>query len=139
MFEASPVETLIEKAEVRRLLFDAVRALPEAQTYFSSHGEDPDLLKSLFEIAATDQADSIRLQACFEISKFPELLLRDYEDDLLKLQAEEWESISEQAIAALAKIRSKKSLVFLIEKRLAPKLPWETKLLRLHLQDVLKE
>jgi hypothetical protein len=139
MFEASQTESRIDKDEVRRLLFDVARALPDAQAYFSNHREDPCLLRCLFEVAKTDPADSVRLQACCEMAKFPEPLLRDYEDDLLRLQAEEWESVSEHAIVALAKIRSKKGLVFLIEKRLAPKLPWETKLLRLHLQDVLKE
>jgi len=139
MSEASPAESRMDEAEIRRLLFDAARSLPEAQAYFSYHMENPDLLKSLVEIASTDHADSIRVQACFEISKFPESLLRDYEEQMLRLQGEEWESISEQAIVALAKIRSKRSLVFLIEKRLAPKLPWETKLLRLHLRDILKD
>ena len=139
MSEALAAEARMEKAEIRRLLFDAVRSLPEAQAYLSDQRENPELLKNLFEIASTDHADSIRAQACFEIAKFPESLLRDYEEQMLRLQAEEWESISEQAIVALAKIRSKRSLVYLIEKRMAPKLPWETKLLRLHLQDILKD
>ena len=66
-------------------------------------------------------------------------LLRNYEDDLLRLQAEQWESLADHAIVALAKLRSKKGLMFLIEKRLSPKLPWESKILLSHLQDVLKE
>ena len=93
----------------------------------------------MFEIASADSADTVRLQACYYIAQFPESLLRDYEDDLLRLQAEEWESLSEHAMVALAKLRSKKALIFLIEKRLAPKLPWETKILRSHLQNILKE
>ena len=139
MNRTSPEQTSLDNAEIRRLLFDAARTLPEAQTYFEDHAEDAGLLRMLFEIALADSADTVRLQASYYISRFPERLLHDYEDDLLRLQAEEWESLSEHAMVALAKLRSKKGLLFLIEKRLAPKLPWETKILRSHLQDVFKE
>jgi hypothetical protein len=139
MIPASQVNSVRNKDEIRRLLFDAVRSLPEAQTYFASLVESAELLEILFEMASIDSSDTIRLQACYYISQFPEHLLRNYEDNLLSLQGEEWESISEHAIVALAKIRSKGGLAFLIEKRLSPKLPWETKMLRLHLQDALKE
>lgn len=125
--------------DIRRRLFDAVRAQPEAQAYFTDHTADAELLRLLFAIASQDSTDTIRLQACYYIAQFPESLLSDYEGELLRLQAEEWESLSEHAIAALAKLRSKAALAFLIDKRLAPKLPWETKMLRNHLRDFLKD
>lgn len=139
MIPTSQVKPVRNKDEIRRLLFDAARSLPEAQSYFALHVANAELLEILFETALKDSDDTIRLQACYHISQFPEHLLRNYEDSLLRLQGEEWESISEHAIVALAKIRSKRGLAFLVEKRLSPKLPWETKMLRLHLQDVLKE
>ena len=139
MIPVSQINPVKNRDEIRRLLFDAARTLPEAQTYFTSLVGNAELLETLFEIASADTSDTIRLQACYYISLFPEQLLRNYEDSLLSLQGEEWESISEHAIVALAKIRSKRGLAFLIEKRLSPKLPWETKMLRLHLQDTLKE
>jgi hypothetical protein len=139
MIPTSQLKPVRNKDEIRRLLFDAARSLPEAQSWFALHVEDAELLEILFEIALIDAAESIRLQACYHITQFPEHLLRNYEDSLLRLQAEAWENIADQAIVALAKIRSKRGLAFLIEKRLSPKLPWETKMLRLHLQDVLKE
>jgi len=139
MSHASLEHSRLDNAEIRRLLFDAVRALPEAQTYFAGQTENAQLLKALFEIALVDASDTIRLQACYTIARFPEQLLRDYEDDLLRLQADEWESLSEHAIVALAKLRSKRSLVLLIEKRLTPKLPWESEILRQHLRDILDE
>jgi hypothetical protein len=132
-------QSRVDSAEIRRLLFDAARALPEAQAYFEGRTANSQLLKTLFEIAIIDSSDTIRLQACYAISRFPEQLLRDHEDDLLRLQAEEWESLSDHAIVALAKLRSKRSLMLLIEKRLAPKLPWESEILRRHLRDVLGE
>ena len=129
----------LSSADLRRLLFDAVRAQPEAQAYFDAHAEEADLLNALFEIALTDASDSVRLQACYFISRFPENLLAEFEADLLRLQADAWESLAEHAMTALAKIRSKKGLVCLLDKRLAPKLPWETKLLREHLREILEE
>ena len=137
MSYASLEHSRVDSAEIRRLLFDAVRALPEAQSYFAGQTENAQLLKVLFELALVDASDTVRLQASYAIAQFPEQLLRDYEDDLLRLQAEEWESLSEHAIVALAKLRSKRSLVLLIEKRLTPKLPWESEILRRHLRDIL--
>lgn len=139
MSDISPDQSGPDSAEIRRRLFDAVRSLPEAQAYFEERTADAGLLKTLFDIALNEATDTIRLQACYYIARFPEQLLKAYEGDLLRLQTEEWESLSEHAIAALAKLRSKQGLAFLIEKRLAPKLPWETKMLRNHLQDILKE
>lgn len=139
MSHASSEHSRVDSAEIRRLLFDAVRALPEAQAYFAGQTENAQLLKVLFEIALVDTSDTIRLQACYVIARFPEQLLGDYEDVLLRLQAEEWESLSEHAIVALAKLRSKRSLASLIEKRLAPKLPWESEILRCHLRGILDE
>jgi hypothetical protein len=139
MSTMSPVSPKMDSAELRRLLLDAARAQPEAQAYFETRAEDAALLKTLFEIALADSSDTRRLQAAYYISRFPARLLSDYEDDLVRLQAAEWESLSEHAIVALAKLRSQKGLIFLIEKRLAPKLPWETKILRGYVQDLLKE
>ena len=139
MLQPSPQSPGMDIAEIRRLLFDAIRTLPEAQAYFEGRTADAELLKTLFEIALADPAETIRLQAAYYIAQFPGELLRDYEDALLRLQAQEWESLSEHAMVALAKFRSKQGLLFLIEKRLAPTLPWETKILRSHLQDILEE
>jgi hypothetical protein len=135
----APLPPKANTAELRRLLFDAVRAQPEAQAYFDENVEEAELLKALFDIALTDSSDSVRLQACFYISRFPAHLLGEHEDVLLRLQANAWESLSEHAMVALAKLRSKKGLIFLLEKRLAPKLPWETRLLRDHLAEYLEE
>jgi hypothetical protein len=129
----------LDSSNIRRLLFDASRSLPDAQAYFEGRLDDAELLTLLFEIAASDSTDTARLQACCYIAQFPVALLRSYEDELLRLQAEEWESLSDHAIVALAKLRSKKSLALLIEKRLVPKLPWESGILRRHLRDILGE
>ncbi|MBK9131198.1 MAG: hypothetical protein IPM20_06105 [Gammaproteobacteria bacterium] len=130
---AIPVE--IDKDKVRRLLLDSMRALPEAQSYFEQHLDNTDMLLSLIEIALEDEPDSIRLQASNRISQFSGDLLRDYEDSLLQLQSEKWESISDGATVALAKIRSMKGLQYFIENRIEPTLSWEARMLRNFLGD----
>ena len=139
MSETIHAKTKPDSAEISRLLFDSMRALPEAQAYFTEHADDPELLRLLLEIALSDAGDTVRLQACYYIARYPDHLLQAYEDELLRLQAEEWESLSEHAIKALAKIRSKAGLAFLLEKRLAPKQPWETEMLRYHLKEYLAD
>ena len=139
MTQPSPTPPGVESTEIRRLLFDAVRALPEAQEYFEGRLADAALLRMLFAIALADPADPVRLQAGYYISRFPGELLRDHEGELLLLQEDTWESLAEHAMVALAKFRSRKGLLFLIDKRLAPGLPWETALLRDHLRDVLQD
>jgi len=127
----------IDKDKIRRLLLDAMRGLPEAQAFFEQHLDDAQILLTLFEIALEDDSESIRLQACNCISQCSGDLLRDYEDNLLKLQSEKWESISDAATVALAKIRSRQGLKYLIDNRIAPNLSWEARMLRSYLEDFL--
>jgi hypothetical protein len=139
MSQPSPVPPGTDSTEIRRLLYDAVRALPEAQDYFEARLGDAALLGTLFEIAMDDPADPVRLQACYYLSRFPGEQLRTYEEKLLRLQEDIWESLAEHAMVALAKFRSPKGLLFLLDKRLAPRVPWETAILRNYLQKILDE
>lgn len=139
MSQTSPTSSGADSAEIRCLLFDAVRALPEAQEYFEGRLADAVLLKTLFEIALADPADVVRLQAGYYLSRFPGEMLRAHESELLCLQEDVWESLAEHAMVALAKFRSPKGLRFLLDKRLAPEVPWETAVLRRYLQDILDD
>lgn len=127
----------ITETSVRKYLLDAIRASPEAQEYFSKNLTNEDLLQVLVSIALVDSSEATRLQACYWASQFPSELLQLYEESLLKLQAESWESLSDHAVVALSKIHSKKGLLYLIDERIAPKLAWEADVLRCHLDDFL--
>jgi hypothetical protein len=85
----------VRSAESCRPSFDAIRVQPEAQAYFDEHAEDGDLLRTVFEIVMTDASDGVRLLACYYISRFSGRLLEEYEDELLLLQADAWESLAE--------------------------------------------
>jgi len=126
----------IEKNEIRRLLFNAQCSLPEALTYFKENSDNEKLLKTLFKIALEDIPDSGRIQACYYISQFPEHLLQQYEESLLVLQGDAWQDISDHAMIALARIASPRGIENLIEKRIAPDMPWEAKALRHFLKRI---
>lgn len=79
------------------------------------------------------------MTASYWISNFTENLLLTIEDKLLILQEYELDNISVHAWIALGKIKSKKGLIYLIEKRISPKLSWEAEALKHHLNEYLNE
>lgn len=124
---------------VRKQLFDAVRNYPEAQQYFAENMGNPEVLSYLFDISLGDFPDSIRMQSCMLLSKYPAEMLSDYEEDLLDLQNEEWEWVSDHAVTALSKIKSRRGLKHLVEQRIVPKLKLEGEALSAHLADILED
>ena len=131
--------TPVDIETVRKQLFDAVRNYPEAQQFFAERMENPELLACLFDISLGDFPDSVRMQSCLYLSKFPADMLRDYEEDLLDLQNEGWEWVSDHAVTALSKIQSRRALKYLVEQRIAPKLKLEGEALSAHLADMLAD
>jgi len=125
--------------KIYRLLFDAVRSLPDAQIYFEENKNNDGLLQILFDVALSDSSDAVRVQACYYISQYPPHLLAKHEDPLLKLQSDTWESVSDHAIVALAKISSVRGFEYLIEKRIAPKSPWEAMVCRYYLSSLMQK
>ncbi len=133
--DTSPVD--IET--VRKQLFDSVRNYPEAQQYFTQHMNNSEVLARLFDISLGDFPDSVRMKSCAYIAEYPAEMLQDYEEDLLDLQNEGWEWVSDNAITALAKIKSPRGLKYLVEQRIVPKLKLEGDALSHHLADLLAE
>ncbi len=129
----------VEIETVRKQLFDAVRNYPEAQQYFANNMENTEVLARLFDISLGDFPDSVRMQSCMLISEYSAEMLSQYEEDLLDLQNEEWEWVTDHAVTALSKIKSKRALKHLVENRIVPKLKLEGQALSLHLADILEE
>ncbi|PCH64924.1 MAG: hypothetical protein COC09_00140 [Gammaproteobacteria bacterium] len=129
--------TTVDLETVRKQLFDAVRNSPEAQQYFSEHRQDSAVLARLFDISLGDFPDSVRMKSCAYIAEYSAEMLQDYEEDLLDLQNEDWEWVSDNAIVALAKIKSPRGLKFLVEQRIVPKLKLEGEALSNHLAEIL--
>ena len=135
--EQNPAPLDIET--VRKQLFDAVRNYPEAQQFFADNMENAEVLTYLFDISLGDFPDSVRMHSCMLLSKYPAEMLADYEEDLLDLQNEEWEWVSDHAVTALSKIKSRRGLKHLVEQRIVPKLKLEGEALSAHLADMLEE
>jgi len=129
----------IDIETVRKQLFDAVRNYPEAQQYFAGHSENSEVLARLFDISLGDFPDSVRMQSCSYIAEYPAAMLQNYEEELLDLQNEGWQWVSDHAITALAKIKSPRGLKYLVEQRIVPKLKLEGEALSKHLAGLLTD
>ncbi|NKI21356.1 hypothetical protein HFN20_08975 [Paenibacillus dendritiformis] len=121
------------------LLIDSTHSIQEANTFFQERLNDKALLDILVDFALDDYSSDASMTASYWISNFTENLLLTIEDKLLILQEYELDNISVHAWIALGKIKSKKGLIYLIEKRISPKLSWEAEALKHHLNEYLNE
>ncbi|WP_374017321.1 hypothetical protein ABU162_24650 [Paenibacillus thiaminolyticus] len=124
---------------IRKLSINSTHSIPEANTFFQERLNDKALLDILVEFALDDYSSDASMTASYWISNFSENLLVTIEEQLLILQEYEMDNISVHAWIALGKIKSKKGLIYLIEKRISPKLSWEAEALKHYLKDSLNE
>ncbi|WGU92395.1 hypothetical protein QJQ58_17610 [Paenibacillus dendritiformis] len=130
---------MYDKDLIRDLLIDSTHSIQEANTFFQERLNDKVLLDILVDFALDDYSSDASMTASYWISNFTENLLLTIEDKLLILQEYELDSISVHAWIALGKIKSKKGLIYLIEKRISPKLSWEAEALKHHLNEYLND
>ncbi|MFD3269978.1 hypothetical protein ACE3MS_07520 [Paenibacillus dendritiformis] len=130
---------MYDKDLIRDLLIDSTHSIQEANTFFQERLNDKALLDILVDFALDDYSSDASMTASYWISNFTENLLLTIEDKLLILQEYELDNISVHAWIALGKIKSKKGLIYLIEKRISPKLSWEAEALKHHLNEYLNE
>lgn len=130
---------MYDKDLIRDLLIDSTHSIQEANIFFQERLNDKALLDILVDFALDDYSSDASMTASYWISNFTENLLLTIEDKLLILQEYELDNISVHAWIALGKIKSKKGLIYLIEKRISPKLSWEAEALKHHLNEYLNE
>ncbi|RJG25502.1 hypothetical protein [Paenibacillus thiaminolyticus] len=130
---------MYDKDLIRDLLIDSTHSIQEANTFFQERLNDKALLDILVEFALDDYSSDASMTASYWISNFTENLLLTIEDKLLIIQEYELDNISVHAWIALGKIKSKKGLIYLIEKRISPNLSWEAEALKHHLKESLNE
>ncbi|BFH16753.1 hypothetical protein WJ0W_005092 [Paenibacillus melissococcoides] len=130
---------MYDKDLIRDLLTDSTHSIQEANIFFQERLNDKALLDILVDFALDDYSSDASMTASYWISNFTENLLLTIEDKLLILQEYELDNISVHAWIALGKIKSKKGLIYLIEKRISPKLSWEAEALKHHLKEYLNE
>ncbi|EPY12848.1 hypothetical protein [Paenibacillus alvei] len=130
---------MYDKDLIRDLLIDSTHSIQEANTFFQERLNDKALLDILVDVALDDYSSDASMTASYWISNFTENLLLTIEEKLLILQDYELDNISVHAWISLGKIKSKKGLIYLIEKRISPKLSWEAEALKHHLNECLKD
>ncbi|MDQ0178386.1 hypothetical protein [Bacillus chungangensis] len=128
---------MYDKDTIRDLLIDSTHSIHEANIFFEERLHDKALLDILIDIALDDYSSDASMTASYWISKFTENVLVQIEDKLLILQENELDNNSVHAWIALGRIKSKKGLLYLIEKRISSKLSWEAEALKHHLKDYL--
>jgi hypothetical protein len=114
----------------------------EARDFFKANFNNKEILEILFEIAldkSENYSNDSRMEAAYYISQFSDMLLKSYEKELLLLQQEELESISCHIHTALARIKSKEGLKYLLEMKVEPVLYWEAEALKCYLSDFLSK
>jgi len=130
---------MYDKDLIRDLLIDSTHSIQEASAFFQERLNDKALLDILVDVALDDYSSDASMTASYWISNFTDNLLLTIEEKLLILQDYELDNISVHAWIALGKIKSKKGLIYLIEKRISPKLSWEAEALKHHLDEYLKD
>lgn len=128
----------LNKDRIRCLLIDSVHSKTDAKDFFEKNLNSSALLNILVEFAIEDYSGDARIEASYWISKFDIILLKNIEKDLLKIQNDELDSIAGHIIVALGRIKSKKGLKYLIEKRIEPEMYWESQALKYYFSDILK-
>ncbi len=128
----------LNKDRIRDLLIDSVHSKIEAKDFFVKNLNNSELLNILVEFAVDDYSGDARMEAAYWISKFDITLLESIENDLLRIQEDELDSIVCHILVALGRIKSKEGLKFLIERRIEPEMYWESQALKHYFSDILE-
>lgn len=124
----------LDYEEVYELLIAETGNDGTAREFFNSNLENDHIFEVLIKTALESESGDARMNAAYWISKFDTELLKEYEKELLVLQGDEWDSVSCHILVALGKIKSKDGLKYLLEKKIKPKLFWESEALKYYLE-----
>lgn len=114
--------------KINDLLIKSIHSNKEAEEYFEQNLNNRNLYYMLLEIIKNidlELISDIHLEATYWISMFNSDFIKETEDELLNLIEIELDSIVCPIMVALSKIKSKKALNFIIERRLKPEKYWE--------------
>jgi len=127
----------MSKDNIRELLIESVHSDKMAVEYLKANLNNNYLLHMLKDIAIDDYSGDARMEASYWISQFNNDLLYEIEEDLLRIQQDELDSIACHAFVALGKIQSKRGLGYLIYNRIKPELHWEGTALEYYFKELL--
>lgn len=101
-----------------------------SEKYFQSYLNDENMLRILFDLLENEESGDVRIGAAYWISKFNTELLKLNEMKLLSLMSDELDNISCHIFMSLAKIKSKKGMLYLINSKIEPDMYWEAQVLK---------
>lgn len=101
-----------------------------SKEYFQNYLNDRNMLDILFDLLENDESGDVRIGAAYWISKFDTELLKLNEIKLLSLMTDELDNIACHIFMALAKIKSKKGMLYLINSKIEPDMCWEAQVLK---------
>lgn len=129
---------IVNKDNIRNLLIDSIHSNIEAEKFFERNVKNEKVLNLLVQCAIGDYSNDARMEAAYWISKFNKDILKTVENELLKIQKDELDSIACHVFLALGKIKSKEGLKYLIESRIKPTLYWEAQALKFYFENFLE-
>lgn len=111
--------------KIEDILVKAAHSNTAAVSYVEKNISDEILFNEILVIVESSIIGDSRLEGAYWITKFDKEIIIKYEDRLINLMNEELDSIVVHIMVALSKIKSKKALEIIIEKRIKPILYWE--------------
>ena len=105
-----------------------------SEKYFQNYLNDRNMINILFDLLENEESGDVRIGAAYWISKFDTELLKLNEIKLLSLMADELDNISCHIFMSLAKIKSKKGMLYLITSKIEPDMYWEAQVLKEYIE-----
>ena len=101
-----------------------------SEKYFQNYLNDENMINTLFDILENEESGDVRIGAAYWIPKFDTELLKLNEIKLLSLMTDKLDNISCHIFMSLAKIKSKKGMLYLITSKIEPDMYWEAQVLK---------
>ena len=115
--------------DIEQILVNAVHSNEYAISYLKDNINEESIFKEILEIVEDEQQCDARISGAYWISQFSKDILMKYEDRLIALLNVNLDSVVVHVMMGLAKMKSKRGMQIIIEKRIKPSLYWEGKAL----------
>lgn len=115
--------------DMEQILIDAVHSKEESISYLKNNIGEEFVFIEILEIVEDEEQCDARIGGAYWISQFDKEILVKYEDRLLDLLNVNIDSVVVHIMMGLAKIKSKRGIQTIVEKRILPVLYWEGKAL----------
>lgn len=120
---------------IEDLLIRSVHSDKEARDFFVENKSNEDIFLKVLDIIEVSESGDARMEGAYWISQYSSNLIKQYEERMLKLMDEEWDSVVVHIMMALSKIKSKKAFIKIINERIKTRSQWEIKALMNYIEN----